>query len=222
MARSTATIRVALDSAGNVYLTDLGNSAIREVFTNGTINSVTGDGSPGYSGDGGSAVGAQLSSPHDIAIDSSNNLYIADTGNARVRIISRGTINTFAGTGVRGVEGANLGDGGPAANAQFIEPTGVAVDKSGNVYIADIGNATVRKVTPAGIISTFAGTGFLSFGAYTGEGGPATQALLGMPYSLTTDSAMATSISSRCRAEPLVSHWQRRAHPHGERKFHGR
>lgn len=182
-------IRVALDSAGNVYLTDLGNSAIREVFTNGTINSVTGDGSPGYSGDGGSAVGAQLSSPHDIAIDSSNNLYIADTGNARVRIISRGTINTFAGTGVRGVEGANLGDGGPAINAQFIEPTGVAVDKSGNVYIADIGNATVRKVTPAGIISTFAGTGFLSFGAYTGEGGPATQALLGMPYSLTTDSA---------------------------------
>lgn len=182
-------IRVALDSAGNLYITDLGNSSIREVFTNGTVNSVTGNGSPGYSGDGGKAVGAGLSSPHDIAFDGSNNLYIADTGNSRVRIISNGVINTFAGTGVRGVEGANLGDGGPALSAQFIEPTGVAVDKNGNVYIADIGNATVRKVAPNGIISTFAGTGFLAFGGYSGEGGPATQALLGEPYSLTIDSA---------------------------------
>jgi uncharacterized protein (TIGR03437 family) len=181
-------IRVALDSAGNIYVTDLGNNAIREI-SNGTINTVTGTGSPGYSGDGGSAVGAQLSNPHDIALDASNNLYIADTANSRIRIVSGGIIKTFAGTGVRGVEGANLGDGGPALSAQFIEPTGVAVDKSGNVYIADIGNATVRKVTPGGTISTFAGTGFLSFGGYTGEGGPATQALLGMPYSLTTDSA---------------------------------
>ena len=182
-------IRVALDSARNVYVTDLGNHSIREIFTNGTIGTFAGNGSPGYSGDGGNAASAQLSSPHDIAIDPSNNLYIADTGNSRVRIVSGGLIKTFAGTGVRGIEGANLGDGGPAINAQFIEPTGVAVDKSGNVYIADIGNATVRKVAPNGIISTFAGTGFVSFGAYVGEGGPATQALLGMPYSLTTDTA---------------------------------
>jgi uncharacterized protein (TIGR03437 family) len=181
-------IRVALDNAGNIYVTDLGNHSIREIFTNGTINTFAGNGSPGYAGDGGKAAGAELSSPHDIAIDGSNNVYIADTGNARVRIVSGGTIKTFAGTGVRGIEGANLGDGGQAINAQFINPTGVAVDKSGNVYIADTGNATVRKVAPNGIISTFAGTGFLSFGAYTGEGGPATQALLGMPYSLTTDS----------------------------------
>jgi len=182
-------IRVALDSAGNIYVTDLGNNSIREISTNGTINTIAGNGSPGYSGDGGSAAGAQLSSPHDIAFDASNNLYIADTANSRIRIVSGGIIKTFAGTGVRGIEGANLGDGGPALSAQFIEPTGVAVDNSGNVYISDIGNATVRKVTPGGTISTFAGTGFLSFGGYTGEGGPATQALLGMPYSLTTDSA---------------------------------
>jgi uncharacterized protein (TIGR03437 family) len=189
LAQFTNPIRVALDSAGNIYITDLGNSSIREVLTNGTVTSVTGNGSPGYSGDGGGAIGAQLASPHDIALDSSNNLYIADTGNARIRWVSGGKINTFAGTGVRGVEGTNLGDGGQAINAQFIEPTGVAVDKSGNVYVADIGNATVRKIAPNGVISTFAGTGFLSFGGYTGEGGPATQALLGMPYSVTTDTA---------------------------------
>ena len=180
--------RVVVDSSGNVFLTDYGNSSIREIYTNGTVNSVTGNGSPGFSGDGKSPIGAQLSSPHDIALDASGNLYIADTGNSRIRIVSHGTINTFAG-GTRGVEGANLGDGGLATSAQFITPTGVAVDKSGNVYIADIGNASVRKVSPNGIITTFAGTGFLSFGGYNGEGGPATQALLGQPYSLTTDNA---------------------------------
>jgi uncharacterized protein (TIGR03437 family) len=181
-------IRVALDSSGDIFVTDHGNSSIREIYSNGTINSVTGNGSPGYSGDGGTAVGAQLSSPNDIALDARNNLYIADTGNSRIRIVSNGTINTFAGS-TRGTEGGSLGDGGPAKSAQLIEPTGVAVDKNGNVYIADIGNATVRKVSPGGTISTFAGVGYLTFGAYQGEGGPATQALLGMPYSLTTDSA---------------------------------
>jgi uncharacterized protein (TIGR03437 family) len=179
-------IRVAVDAAGNVYLTDYGNSSIRKVFTDGTVNSVTGNGSSGFSGDGGSAVGAQISSPHDIAIDASGNLYIADTGNTRVRRIdASGNISTFAGNGIRGYNG----DGGPATSAQMLLPTGVAVDSKGNVYIADAGNASVRKVSPNGIISTFAGTGFLSFGAFGGEGGPATAALLGTPYSLATDNA---------------------------------
>ncbi|HVW10911.1 MAG TPA: IPT/TIG domain-containing protein [Bryobacteraceae bacterium] len=182
-------IRVALDSAGDIYLNDLGNSSVRIISPDGVVNSITGNGSPGYSGDGGSAIGAQLSSPHDIALDSNNNLYIADTGNHRIRMVSGGKISTFAGTGASGPQNDPLGDGGPAINAQFITPTGVAVDRAGNVYVSDIGNATVRKITPDGIITRFAGTGFLSFGAYEGEGGPATQALLGVPYSLTTDNA---------------------------------
>lgn len=182
-------IRVALDSKGNIYINDRGNSSIRVVNpANGQINSLTGNGSPGFSGDGKSSTGAQLSSPGDIAFDSSDNLYIADTANARIRIISKGIINTFAGS-TRGVEGGNLGDGGQATSAKFILPTGVAVDKSGNVFVADIGNATVRKISTNGIITTIAGTGFQSFGGYSGEGGPATQALLGQPFSLTTDSA---------------------------------
>jgi uncharacterized protein (TIGR03437 family) len=180
--------RVILDRSGNLYLTDYGNSSIRVVYANGTVSSITGNGSAGFSGDGGSAIGAQIASPHDIAIDSAGNIYIADTGNARIRIVSNGKINTFAGS-TRGIAGANLGDGGPATSAKLISPTGVAVDNSGNVYIADIGNATVRKVTPDGTITTIAGSGFLSFGGFQGEGGPATKALLGQPYSLTTDSA---------------------------------
>jgi uncharacterized protein (TIGR03437 family) len=190
LAQINTPIRVALDSSGNIYITDLMNSSIRVITpSNGQINSVAGNGNPGYSGDGQASSGKQLSSPHDIAFDAANNLYIADTGNSRIRIISKGIINTFAGNGTRGVAGANLGDGGQARSAELILPTGLTVDKSGNVYIADIGNATVRKVTPNGIITTIAGTGFLSFGAYSGEGGPATKALLGQPSSLTTDSA---------------------------------
>lgn len=188
LAQFNQPIRVALDSAGNVYVTDLGNSSIREIFTNGTINSVTGNGSAGFSGDGGTAIGAQLASPHDIAFDSSGNLYVADTGNARIRIISNGRINTFAGS-TRGTQGGNLGDNGPALSAKFIAPTGVVVDKNGNTYVSDIGNATVRKIAPNGTITTIAGTGFLSFGSFQGEGGQATQALLGLPYSLTLDPA---------------------------------
>lgn len=181
-------IRVVLDKQGNIYLNDSGNSSIRIISPDGIVNALTGNGVPGFSGDGGGSIGAQISSPHDIAIDSSNNLYIADTGNARVRIISGGKINTFAGS-ARGVAGTDLGDGGPASAAKFILPTGVAVDKNGNVYISDIGNATVRRVAPNGIITTVAGTGFLSFGSFQGEGGPATKALLGQPYSLMTDDA---------------------------------
>ncbi|HEY4089072.1 MAG TPA: IPT/TIG domain-containing protein [Bryobacteraceae bacterium] len=182
-------IRVALDSKGDILLNDLGNNSIRIVSPDGSVNSVVGNGSPGFSGDGGSAVGAQLTSPQDIAVDSHDNLYIADTGNRRIRIVSGGNIRTFAGTGAGGIQNDPLGDGGAATDARFITPTGVAVDKAGNVYVSDIGNATVRKITPDGVITRFAGTGFLSFGAFSGEGGPATQALLGTPYSLTTDPA---------------------------------
>jgi len=182
-------IRVVIDSKGDLLVNDLGNSSIRIVSPNGVVNPVTGNGSPGFSGDNGSAIGAQLSSPHDIALDSQDNLYIADTGNRRIRIVSGGKISTFAGTGAGGPQNDPLGDGGKATDARFITPTGVAVDKAGNVYVSDIGNATVRKITPDGRITRFAGSGFLSYGAYQGEGGDATKALLGIPYSLTTDNS---------------------------------
>src|SRR6185312_15301973 len=162
---------------------------IRMISAAGAVSSLTGNGSPGFSGDGGSAIGAQLSSPHDIAVDSQDNLYIADTGNRRIRKVSGGNITTFAGTGASGPQNDPLGDGGKATDARFITPTGVAVDKAGNVYVSDIGNATVRKIAPDGTITRFAGTGFLSFGTFQGEGGAATKALLGTPYSLTTDNA---------------------------------
>ncbi len=188
-AQMSTPIRALVDGAGNVYVTDLGNSSIRFVSAStGVMNSITGAGLPGFSGDGGGAIGAHLSSPHDIALDAAGNLYIADTGNARIRIVSKGNINTFAGS-TRGTVGGNLGNGGQATSAQFVIPTGVAVDNSGNVYIADMGNASVRKVAPNGTITAFAGTGFPSFGAFSGEGGPATKALLSQPYSLTTDNA---------------------------------
>ncbi len=149
-------------------------------------NSVANAGSSGFSGDGGSAIGAQISSPHDIALDAAGNLYIADTANTRVRRIdTSGNINTFAGNGIRGYDG----DGGPATSAQMILPTGVAVDSKGNVYIADAGSASVRKVSPNGIISTFAGTGFLSFGAFGGEGAAYRRHCWERFYSLATDNA---------------------------------
>ena len=179
-------LNVLVDPRGGVYLTDYGNSSIRKIFPDGSVNSITGNGSAGFSGDGGSAIGAQLSSPHEIALDSAGNLYIADTANARVRRIDKsGNISTFAGTGTRGYSG----DGGPAISANLTLPTGVAVDSKGNVYIADGGNSSVRKVTPDGNISTFAGVGFLTFGGFSGEGKPATQAFLGKPFSVSTDAA---------------------------------
>ncbi len=161
----------AKDSLGNVYIADTNNCVIREVNTAGTISVfaglVVGGTSTrcGSAGDGGAATSAELYYPYGVAVDSKNNVYIADYDNHTVRKVSGGIITTIAG--VNGVAGYS-GDGGPAANALLYNPTAVAVDKKGNVFIADSQNNRVREVNAAtGIITTVAGNGG---SAFTGDG----------------------------------------------------
>jgi uncharacterized protein (TIGR03437 family) len=118
-----------------------------------TITTFAGNGTTGFSGDGGPANAAVLSSPYAVAVDSSGNLYIVDNGNQRIRKVTNGTINTVAGNGTFGF----FGDGAAATSAEIYDPSGVALDSGGNLYIADTNNSLIRKVTPSGTISTFAG-----------------------------------------------------------------
>src|SRR5262249_54272201 len=137
----------------------------------------------GFNGDGGPARSAQLFGPREMAFDAQGNLYFSDTGNHRVRKITKdGIINTIAGSGAVG----NGGDGGQAISAELNEPRGLAIDPAGNVYIADSLNHRVRRVTPAGVISSIAGTGVEGFG---GVGGKATEARLNYPLGLAVDAA---------------------------------
>ena len=173
---------VALDAAGNVYIGDYYNNRIRKVdAATGTITTFAGLGwPPGYSGDGGPATQAQLGEASGVAVDGSGNVYIADTGNHRIRKVdaATGTISTLAGTG-------EVGDGGPATSSRLVQPRSVAVDGTGNVYIADIWNHSIRRVDAfTGTISTFAGTGERGD---DGDGGPATQAQLSAPHGVALD-----------------------------------
>jgi uncharacterized protein (TIGR03437 family) len=188
-------LRLAVDSKGNYYIADYLTYVIRDV-SGGIINTIVGCEVPctttptfGFSGDGGPGAQAEISDVHGLAIDSNGNLYIADTNNARIRILNpAGVINTFAGVSdvnMNPVHGYS-GDGGPATSAALSQPAGVAVDPGGNVYIADYGNYTVRKVDTKGNITTFAGTGAPG---YSGDGGPANKAALAQPYAVTADPA---------------------------------
>src|SRR5688572_21069242 len=164
---------LALDAAGNLFIADSGNSRIRKVSRDGIISTFAGGGS-GPLVDGGPATQARFQSPQDVAISPGGELYIADTFNSRVRVVSStGTIRTVAGTGLGGF-GTASGDGGPAVAAQIGIPYGIALDTAGNLFIA--AETRIRKVTPGGIIQTFAGTG--NFG-YSGDGGAATAARIG-------------------------------------------
>jgi hypothetical protein len=167
-------IDVIDDYQGNIYVVDNTNHCIRKIDTAGIITTYAGNGSAAYSGDGGPATAASLRYPSRLGKDASGNLYIADAANNRIRKVdAAGIITTVAGNGSAGFSG----DGGAATAASLSSPLGVTFDGNGNMFIADKGNYRIRKVTPGGVITTYAGTGSA---AATGDGGPATAA--GIPY----------------------------------------
>ncbi len=167
---------VTVDSSGNLYISDTGNDRIRMVPKDGSNITTYAGYVPGFYGDGGLAIYAQILAPAGLAFDSVGNLYIADTGNDRVRKIdTSGIITTVAGSS--GVGGFG-GDGGPATSALLNYPVGVAVDAAGNLFIADSLNSRIRKVSPNGTITTVAGNGGLAF---SGDGGSSTDASLYFP-----------------------------------------
>ncbi len=173
---------LAVDGSGSVYIADTQNNRVRKVTAQGVISTVAGTGTAGSSGDGGSAASAQLNTPYGVALDSASNLYIAEFGGNKVRKVSGSNISTFAGTGTAGYGG----DGAQAAAAQLNGPQAVAVDGSGNVYIADTNNFVIRKVIGSGAISTWAGNGT---GGASGDSGPATSAQIGSITGIAADSA---------------------------------
>src|SRR5579863_1774205 len=175
-------IAIAMDAKGNLYIADQADNRIRMVNPSGIISTFAGTGIPGYSGDQGPALQAELNTPSAIALDAAGNMYIADEGNSRVRRIAvDGTINTVAGNG----HYQYAGDNGPATSAQM-NPVAVAVDSQGNLYIADGLNYRVRKVDTTGNITTIAGTGQAG---NTLTGTQATNTQIGFIYDLTVDSA---------------------------------
>jgi uncharacterized protein (TIGR03437 family) len=172
---------IAIDSAGNLYIADTHDQRIRKISAAGIITTVAGTGANTFSGDAGQAVNAALSQPEGIAVDAQGDLYIADTGNNRIRrVTSSGIITTIAGTGTAGY----AGDGDFAPGAQLNAPARIALDSSGNIYFSDNGNNVVRRILTDGLIQTVAGNGQYGF---SGDGGQATAAMLANPIGLAFD-----------------------------------
>jgi hypothetical protein len=172
-----------IDAAGNVYVTDYYNYVIRKITPAGIVSTFAGTGSAGFSGDGGQASAATFDDPMGMVVDASGNMYLADELNNRIRKITpAGIITTIAGNGTAGLSG----DGGPATNAELNWPVGLTLDASGNLLVGDYANSAIRKITPAGIITTIAGNGVRGF---TGDGGQATAAEMNLIHGLVTDPA---------------------------------
>jgi streptogramin lyase len=203
---------IAVDAAGNVFVSDI--SRIRKISAStGIISTVVGSATSGFSGDGGPALSGTLSGPKGIAVDAAGNLFIADTGNHRIRKVdTSGIITTVAGTGVActisgSCTNSVIGDGGAATSASLNFPPSVAVDAFGNLYIADIYNNRIRKVSSTtGTITTIAGTGNATFAygyGFSGDGGPAIAAALSLPSSVVVDALgnvfIADSYNNRIR-----------------------
>lgn len=193
-ARLSSPNYVAFDGVGNLYISDSGNNRIRKVDINtGIITTVAGNGTAGYSGDGGPATSASLYTPSGITIDSYGNIYFADCSNNRIRKVNvdTGFITTVAGNGSRLYAGGLSGDGGPATSARLSSPRGVTIDSAGNLFVADCYNDRIRKVSAAtGIITTVTGNGNNSTqSGFSGDGSPATSATVAGPMDIALDSA---------------------------------
>lgn len=181
-AQFSAPVDVATDGAGNVYVVDANGNKVRKVDASGIVTTVAGAGTPAFSGDGGAATAAELNGPYAVAIDGAGNLYIADAGSRIRKVNSAGIISTIAGNGTAGFGG----DGGPATAAQLNSVSGVAVDGTGNIYIADQVNFRIRKVDVSGMMTTIAGNGTAG---YSGDGAAATAAELSYPKRVAVDGA---------------------------------
>jgi sugar lactone lactonase YvrE len=166
---------VAVDSTGKIYIADTFSNRVLKL-SDGIVTTLAGTGTPGFSGDGGPATSAALNDPSAVAVDAAGNVYIADTDNSRVRVVSNGIITSIAG---------GFGAGTPVAGIQLGAPRGLAVDLAGNLYIADYGGSRVLKLSN-GVATTIAGNGTFGF---SGDNGPAVSAALAEPYGLAADSA---------------------------------